>query len=163
MSNLCRSTGSRPHTSCSSEILMMPVADPTCCCVDIIWKYHIFRTPCMFATNALPFPPLSLFVWYQYIHLLLCHSARLSASVRPSVRPSVCPSFCLSVRLSSLLGSSGVSLSGRRGPVGQLQLIQHHGQLHRAKLPWQRTATACPSKMWSFCGQDYVDLTMSSV
>lgn len=102
----------------------------------------------MFATNALPFLFLPPFILWKSIHLLLCQSTCLSASTRLSVS---------SESLWQAFPSSAACA------VGQLQLIQHRGQLHRPNLPWQSAATARPSKMRSFCGQDNVDLTMSSV
>lgn len=97
----------------------------------------------------LPFVSVFLFTLYQNIYLLLCQPACLLVFVHPPARLSVYPSTCLSVLSVSEL---------------QLQLIQHRGQLHWARLPLaELQRQLVPPKMWCFCGQDYVDLTMSSV
>lgn len=102
----------------------------------------------MFATNALPFLRLSPSILLRSLHLLLCQSTCLSASTHLSI--------CLS-SLQSLCGK--VFESGTACSACQLQSIQHGGQLRRPNLPWQSAETARPSKMWSLCGQDNVDLT----
>lgn len=97
---------------------------------------------------ALPFLFRSPSILLRSIHLLLCQSTCLSAAAHLSV--------CLS-SLQSLCGN--VFVSSTACSACQLQSIQHGGQLRRPNLPWQSAETARPSKMWSLCGQDNVDLT----
>lgn len=95
----------------------------------------------IFATNASPFLFLSPSILLRSLHLLLCQSTCLPASIHPSV--------CLS--LQSLCGKVFESSTARSACQ---QSIQHGGQLRRPNLPWQSAETARPSKMWSLCGQD---------
>lgn len=141
------------HTRRHSSLTLLWKSSPCCqvsffCCFSAITS----RVPRLHVCNKC----FALSVSVSF-HLVEIHpSVALSVHLSLGIHPSVCLSFCLS-SLQSLCGE--VFESSTACSACQLQSVQHGGQLRRPNLPWQSAETARPSKMWSLCGQDNVDLT----